>query len=404
MTVPLGIRLKIEAAVRGVSLGPDLELEIGSLGAGHRREGGRRVELVLPGDVWTTAMVIDGDGGLRLSGNLSAARLESNGAIHSARVVAPEFYRRSTTSGRPMLQVGSVHGPFLAINSSAACSVGLRGAACRYCRVGTPVPAAEGFPMSVADVVETVRAAFGEGYSSAVYFNTGYLGGDDGGIAFLEPFVRAVKRNFATVVAVQLHPPRSNAWIDRAYAMGVDALSFGLEVHDAVALQRMCAGRMRFIGRERYYEALAYAASVFPRGTVWTELLVGAEPLDSTRQAIDLLVRDGVLPVLCAVPAVGSGPGGIVGLPPIDDVVDVCRSLYRAVHGAQIPIGWVRDMSFAITPYEARLLAGAEQQISAAEEYFYRSAIRGFAARNLSRFRRRLRVRQVSDPALEDHG
>ena len=39
-----------------------------------------------------------------------------------------------------------------------------------------------------------------------------------------------------------------------------------------------------YIGRERYYEALAYAASIFPSGTVWSELVLGVEPIESTRR------------------------------------------------------------------------------------------------------------------------
>lgn len=392
------LHVKLACASRGVMPLPQLP-EATSTPA---RDGGHWLDLVLPGEVWASAAVRQ-DGGVALAGSASRASIELHGTTLPVRIVTPAFYRRLTTSKRPMAQVGSVHGPFVAINVAAACSVGLRGAPCRYCRIGTPVPASEAFPMSIGDVVETVRAAFDEGFASAVYFNTGYLGGDDGGIAFLEPYIRAVKRNFATLVAVQLHPPRTHTWIDRAYAMGVDALGFGVEVHDAAVLQRLCAGRVRFIGRERYYEALAYAASIFPRGTVWSELLLGAEPVESTRRAIDLLTHDSVLPMLSILPASNGRIESEHGTDELEQRIELCRYMYHAARSTRIPIGWLRTMGYAVTPYEARLLADPSTQISGAENYLYAGPWARFTTRTLSRFRRRLRVRQVTDLSLEDH-
>ncbi len=67
-----------------------------------------------------------------------------------------------------------------------------------------------------------------------------------GGIAFLGPYIVGVRKHFDTFVAVQVHPPRTNDWIDRTYAMGVDALSYNLELFDAQLLMRHCVGRARY--------------------------------------------------------------------------------------------------------------------------------------------------------------
>ena len=58
---------------------------------------------------------------------------------------------------------------------------------------------------------------------------------------------------------------------------------------------------------------------------------------------------------------------------------------------------WVRDLSFAFTPIEARFFTDDETRASAGGGAFYRSRLGNLAARNLARLRRRLRVRQVSD-------
>ena len=390
------VLMKLQAATRGIHVGLDLRDRIDALGSPQTRaDGSRAIEVVLPGDIWVSAAVDSGGASSPLlSGSLDDSRLECDGDGMGVRVVLPRFYQQLTSTKRPMWQVLASFGSFLAVNPSAACSFGIRGAPCRFCRAGTPVPAAEAFPMPVADVVESVRAAFDEGRGGPVYFNTGYLGGEDSGLVFLEPYIRAVKRNFATVVAVQMHPPKTNVWIDRAYAMGVDAISYGIDIHDPTVLQRQCPGRIRFLGRERYYEALAYAATIFPKGTVWSELVVGIEAVESTRQGIETLARDGVLPVLSPMRAASLSQLRGVSAPAVEEMVPLIADLYRVVRDARIPMGWVRGLSFAVTPFEARALSNTDSPRSGAVQYFYRSRLSSFAARNLSRVRRQLRLRE----------
>ena len=301
-----------------------------------------------------------------------------------------------------MRTVGSAYGGYIAINPAAGCDFAPRGLACRFCDLPTRAPSREA-PLAVADVVDTVRAAFAEGAVEFVYLHIGYLDGDDAGIGFLEPYVRAIKRHFDTLVAVQLQPPRSNAWIDRTYAMGVDALSYSVEIHDPELLQRHCAGRAAHVGRERYYDALAHAATVFPSGTVWSDLIVGLEPTASTIAGIDALVGLGVLPVLSLFRPLDDTLLHDHPLPSADEVVPVFAHLFNAVRKARINMHWVRDLSFAMTPIEARFFADDEARANAGLGTFYRSRLGGIAARNLSRLRRRLRVRQVSDSFDSSH-
>ena len=236
-----------------------------------------------------------------------------------------------------------------------------------------------------------------------VYLHIGYLDGEDAGMEFLEPYVRAVKRHFDTLVAVQVQPPQHDAWIDRTYAMGVDALSYSVEIHDPELLQRHCAGRAAHVGRDRYYEALAHAATVFPSGTVWSDLIVGLEPAASTIAGIDRLVGLGVLPVLSLFRPLDDALLSDHPLPEADAVAPVFAHLFNAVRTARISMHWVRDLSFAVTPIEARFFADEEARAAAGLGSFYRSRLGSLAARNLSRLRRRLRVREVSDSFDSSH-
>src|SRR5262249_43920635 len=140
----------------------------------------------------------------------------------------PRFYGRRTSSGLPMRRVASVLGSHLLVHPAGACGFSVQGAPCRFCVEGAR-GRGEREVASVAGVVEVVGAACEEGSGEFVYLNSDALDVEDGGLAFLGPYVEAIRRHFDTLVAVQTHPPGTDRWIDWAYALGVDALSFNLE-------------------------------------------------------------------------------------------------------------------------------------------------------------------------------
>src|SRR5439155_1516092 len=114
---------------------------------------------------------------------------------------------------------------------------------------------------------------------------------------------------------------------------------------------RFCVDGARYIGRERYLEAVAHAATVCPSGIVWTDLVLGLEPADSTMAGIDALAEMGVVPVAAILR--GEHP-----VPEADEVTPVLAHLYRTVKRRGINMGWVRDLALGITPLEARHFAG----------------------------------------------
>jgi hypothetical protein len=390
-------RFKLELAARGARLDPSVQLP-------RMLEPVRALALVLPDDVWvdvpvdaehtaSSPFVLIAEGRrhflLRREADAETARIEVR------PVPRPSFYERRTSGGVPMRRVAAVRGSHLLVSPGSTCGFSIRGTPCRFCVEGARVSADQD-AVSVTDVLEVVRAAFGEGACEFVYFNTSHYDSEDGGVGFLAPYVEAVRRHFDTLVAVQVHPPRSNRWIDHTYAIGVDAVSYNLEIFDPDILNRHCIGRARYIGRERYLEALAHAARIFPSGTVWTDLVLGLEPAASTIAGIDALVALGVVPV-AAIPR-GEHPA-----PDGDEAVAVLAHLYRAVKEGGISMGWVRDLCLGITPLEARHFAGDGARLAVTVQNLTRSRLGALAARSLARFRRRLRVRAVGESFDASH-
>lgn len=306
----------------------------------------------------------------------------------------PHFYGRRTSSGVPMRRIASVLGNHLLVHPAGACGFSVQGTPCRFCVEGARGGNEREAVASAADVVEVVRAAFDEGTAEFVYLNSDAFDVEDGGLAFLAPYVEAIRRHFDTLVAVQSHPPRTDRWIDWAYALGVDAISFNLEIFDPELLDRHCIGRMRFIGRQRYLDALGHAAQVFPGGTVWSDLVLGIESPESTIAGIDALAALGVVPVVAARRAVA--PATV----PLDpgSVGRVLAHLYQAVRARGINMGWIHDLVAGVAPLEAHPAAGGRLVRG-----LTRSRLGALATRGLARFRRRLRVKSISDSFESSH-
>jgi hypothetical protein len=389
-------QLKLDLAVRGARLDAKARVDQGLLRTTAR--GRQAIELRLPESMWVTVTVDETQGEatpyrLATEGDRHFLLREPDGGrarIEVRPIPPPRFYARSTSRGTPMRRLASVHGSHLVVHPGGTCGFSVHGTPCRFCVEGARSTAADSEGAALADVLEVVRAAFDEGVVESVYLNTSFFENEDGGIVFLAPYIEGIRRHFDTLVAVQVHPPRSNRWIDRAYAMGVDALSFNLEIYDADLLKRHCIGRARYVGRERYLEALGHAASIFPSGTVWSELVIGLEPAAATMAGIDALTALGVVPVLSV--ARGDHPP-----PDPAEAAPVLAHLYRTVKQKGINMGWVRDLALGITPLEARHFAGDGARLAVTMQNITRSRLGALAARGLSRLRRRLRVRKTSD-------
>lgn len=400
--------LKVDLAVRGLRLAPELERE--GLLAGPRAArdfASRDVDLLLADDVIAscpvgTAAASRSPYELRTENDrFFVVRTATDGTVeerHDASVIPPPaFYDRQTTQGTPMWKIGTVHAGYISIDPATACGFATRGMACQFCTLAGDASHTATEMHPVDEVLEVIRAAFEEGAAEFVYFNTGFFDADDGGFSALEPYIAAVNHEFDTLLALQAHPPSDDKWIDRTYAAGVDALSYSIEIHDPEILAETCSGRAELIGRDRYYEALEHAARIFPSGTVWSDLIVGLEPIASTRDGIDRLTAMGVLPVLSLFRPLDETSLADHAPPDPEAIAPLYAHLYQAVREARINVQYMRDLGYAITPIEARFFAGEDAKLDVAVSSFYRSKLGGRAVRGLSKLRRRLRVRRVGE-------
>lgn len=317
---------------------------------------------------------------------------DGKGSVPVSLVPMPEFYNRKTSTGIPFSKIASVHGSVTSITPSPRCDFFNANVECKYCAGNLDVKGRDKTVYSVEEVVETVEAVIKEGISGIIYLSTGFADGPDGGIAFLKPYLQAIKRRFRCLVAVETLPPKENRWIDETYALGADSVLYNLEIFDKELFEFICPGRAASIGRKRYMDALTYAAKVFPNGTVASHLIVGLEPPGSTNMGIDFLTGIGVVPIL---PIYRPQTGKAMRIDPLtaEIILPVYKHLYKAVRKNDISLTWVRDLSMVTTPAEIRSLVDKTQSKFSLVEGFYKSKIGRKAAWGLSSIRRKLRVK-----------
>jgi hypothetical protein len=240
---------------------------------------------------------------------------------------------------------------------------------CLFCTTGQNVGIAEASVKTVDDVVETCWAAKDESGITFVHLNGGFQGSR--GLAFIAPYVEAIKKDVGLLVGVQLAPEQDLTGYDRLIALGVDHLSFCLELLDPEWFARICPGKARVQGQQLYFDAMRYCVSRMPRGAVSGEIIAGIEPTRNTLQAIDEIAALGAFPTVCIFrPTVGSDMADWPA-PEYAEMRLVMQHLYDACRRHWLPIGAAPniEVSLVVNPDEAALLAERDAGFYVYEAY-----------------------------------
>ncbi len=396
--------LKLDLVIRGMKISRESldSPEIArALRLANETGAGLELDIVLPDDVVVNIPVLEclaeeKPYTLVKEGDGFSIRSESGEAVEVWLAPNPEYYDRTTTSGVPMVRIGRTYGGYLALSPNPLCEFIDDNLACHYCDLSARNHRA----WTVDEVLETVEAALSEGVAEYICLNVGYTRTPDGGIVMLEPYIQAVKKRFDVQVCVQAQPPAVDHWIDSSYAMGIDSIAYNLEVYDPEKFEEIAPGKMQVVGRDRYFSALKHAAKIFPSGAVVSNLIIGSEPVASTMKGIDMLTALGVIPTL---------PIYRLGLSASTDastaaetITPVYRHLSEALRRNRLSPTLISHFNLAFNAIEGEYFGG-EAPIKGRWETVLRSKRGVRLAANLSRFRRRLRVRPVDDDLSEGH-
>lgn len=332
----------------------------------------------------------------------SAWAIELSGVRYPVRFPPrPRFATQQTTSGQRMGDIAWLADSVLFVLPSSACGYGLSGSTCRFCRVGSRSSEEAHSALSPGDVAEVVQAAGRERHLHHVLFPAlSSFDLEDGGVAQLEPWVRAARRHTTGLVAASLHPPRSLRWLDHAYAVGIDAIGIHLEAFEVESLARILPGRARYLGKSRYIAALRHAARIFPRGAVWSEIVVGWQPLKQVLAAAEQLVEMGVVPLVVPFRNRERAPTFGVAPPTAVELTELGQALLGLLRKHELAPIWLPELPHALPL--SRVPASSEGREGALWQAWLRSSPAGlFFLTNLARLRRVLRVRPLEEFSTE---
>jgi hypothetical protein len=364
--------LEIDLFCKGLRIDDSVSLE-GVRGISRTRAGlGSGLELVIPAqsalkdEIWVNVPVVEpfaqrSPYRLFRTGESSALiRDERNGTEYGVRLPAePEWYARQTSNDVPMNRVGVLQGTYLAIYANPVCAFWSYAPSlnCRFCTTGRNVGANEAPIKELTDVVETCWAAKEESGITFVHLNGGYQGSR--GLQFIEPYVRAIKEDVGLLVGVQLAPEKDFSRYDELIGLGVDHLSFCVELMDPAWFARICPGKARVHGQELYFAAMQYCASRMPRGAVSGEVIAGIEPAEQTIAAIDRITALGAFPTVCIFrPTLGSDMETWAP-PEYEPMRRIMMHVYEACRAHWLPIGAAPniEVSLVVNPDDTALLA-----------------------------------------------
>ncbi len=347
---------------------------------------GSGLELILPGGLWTNVPVTEKfaqsspyvlhrvEGcyvirrhGHRPPGNGGSPQMVTGASEVVAQVMPaprPNWYDRATSTGKPMTRVGTLQGTYLGVYPAKVCDYWREKPKqnCHFCSVGLNLGVDDADEKSVDEVMEVVHAARAESRITYVDFNTGHYQGDTY-LDILEPYIRRIKQETGLLVGVQTPPHHDLRRYEALRAMGVNRASFCFEIFDRDIFHRVCPGKDREYGLDRYLRAVEHCARLGRTGRrsfePWVangEIIAGLEPPASSIAAIDWITSVGGVPTVCVFrPLVGTD---MEDEPPprTEDLVPVFRRLYEACMERNLPIGVAPNIhvSLVLLPEECR--------------------------------------------------
>ncbi|QPJ64768.1 MAG: hypothetical protein G3M78_04940 [Candidatus Nitrohelix vancouverensis] len=232
-------------------------------------------------------------------------------------------------------------------------------------------------------VLEIIRSAFNQGCADLIQLNMDFSKDPNRAFKSLVPLVEAIKKNYSAFVALKALPPKDLHALDKMYACGIDILNLPLGGFAGAAT---ISEETPF---EQILKALEYASGVFPQGAVWTELALAGKT-ELLKNAISDIAAKGVIPLLKLQPP---------SIAQADDylkVQEVARHLGDVAAKNKLNLKWLYPNSRYMTPLDYGFyVEGSPAQITIKPLYMStlgKKTSEGFAA-----FRRKLRIRDISD-------
>jgi len=361
--------LKLDLFCKGMRIDGTASVEADGRGILRTRAGlGSGLEIILPESMYvnvpvTEAWVQGTPYLLYREGDVYKIRRGGDYVCDVTLPRQPAFYDAMTSSGKKMSSIGVLQGTYLGVYPADVCYYWTTAPRinCKFCSVGLNIGDKDARDKTVADVLETVKAARREERITFVHFNTGYYEGDTY-LDKLEPFITAVNDETGLLIGVQTPPHPDFKRYDRLKALGVNNVSFCFELFDEETLTKVCPGKSEHVGLKRYLDAIEYCARIFD--TANGEIVAGLEPPEKTMEAIEWITGVGAVPTVCVFRPLTGTDYEHEPPPETEALLPVFRRFYTACMERKLPVGIAPNIkvSIVLLPEECRWLLEPEDR------------------------------------------
>jgi hypothetical protein len=239
--------------------------------------------------------------------------------------------------------------------------------------------------MPIEAILSVIQSAFEEGAADLVQLNMDFCEEPDRGFDRLAPLVEAIKKRFNTFVALKGFPPLNSGTIDLMYASGFDIIDFPLGGFSGTVKSK------RKMTAKQVYSALEYAAGVFPPGTVWTDIVLGPDPISQCKEGVDRLTNSGIIPLIYLERDSNENLDGYRNL------VELAEHMDKAIQRNRLPLKWLYPTCRFLSPLDTRFFTEDPLLARLAVTPVYRSGLGRKTSAGFAALRRKLRIRNVSD-------
>ena len=239
--------------------------------------------------------------------------------------------------------------------------------------------------MPIEAILSVIQSAFEEGAADLEQLNMDFCEEPDRGFDRLAPLVTAIKKRFNTFVALKGFPPTNSGTIDLMYASGFDIIDFPLGGFSGTVKSK------RKMTAKQVYSALEYAAGVFPPGTVWTDIVLGTDPISQCKEGVDRLTDSGIIPLIYLERHSSEDLDGYRNL------LELAEQMDRAIQRNRLPLKWLYPTCRFLSPLDTRFFTEDPLLARLAVTPVYRSGLGRKTSAGFAALRRKLRIRNVSD-------
>ncbi len=213
----------------------------------------------------------------------------------------PRYYSLLTSKGTPMVKIGQMCSGdrFCYGMTGPYCFFWKRGRRCKFCSIALNKDE-DASHKTVDQMLEALAEAVNDPALPAkhVLIGGGTPDGEDMGAVLASELCYAIKSRFDLSCYVMISAPLKNEYIDILRDAGADELGMNIEFYSDAAWEEMIPGKHRYIGKQRYLEALEYAVSVFGPINTRSLIIVGLEDPEHTVEGAEKLASMGVMPIL----------------------------------------------------------------------------------------------------------